>query len=428
MNLSKIIRYLGCFGILLTISQNAYAVKKISYEDIHSFFEGDHPLLKAQALSIDIEKTKRSHLKRSFYPELSVVAGVESYSSSVLPANDSGYIGSDLTVNLYRGGIDQVKQSINEIDLKLAELTLEEKKHHLQINALRVFWTIASQIEQLKFMEDMKVSLKNLQKSLGIKIKSGVVTRTELDGLRLSLKEFEFLEQKINLDVRKDYMLFAYLLGLDVKQSTNLAIDYERLWNKPVKLYQSTKNHRAEKIQSLDLLAEKYDLESQRAASSWKPKLDFYAGYGIAPYKEREYVDSSDRLEGALGFRLSIPVSDFVTQDPYIKAYLFKSRYAAAKRDQIAKNIQLHQRQLKLSFDQGSSLFKAAQSLSDAQYALYKKRLSEYQRGLRSATDMAESLRALQRSKFEMLSLKKQLFLISVCLGFGEGVHACEDI
>lgn len=164
MNLSKIIRYLGCFGILLTISQNAYAVKKISYEDIHSFFEGDHPLLKAQALSIDIEKTKRSHLKRSFYPELSVVAGVESYSSSVLPANDSGYIGSDLTVNLYRGGIDQVKQSINEIDLKLAELTLEEKKHHLQINALRVFWTIASQIEQLKFMEDMKVSLKNLQK------------------------------------------------------------------------------------------------------------------------------------------------------------------------------------------------------------------------------------------------------------------------
>lgn len=430
MNLSKISKHLCfcLFGMTLVYTHNAYAAMQISYKDIQAFFEKDHPLLRADMVAVNLEKAKRSGLRRSFYPEVSAIAGLESYSSNALADNDSGYIGSELTVNLYRGGMDKIKDTISNIDIKLAKLSVEERRRHLKIDAVKSYWSIAFLIEQLKFIEEVKVSVKSLQKSLRMKIKSGVVTSTQLDGLRLSAKEFEFLEQKTNLELRKEYMLFAYLLGLDASQSTNLTIDYKDQWQKVLVSDLTKKKHQSEKIKRFNLLVEKHQFASKLASNSWRPRLDFYAGYGIAPFKEREYADSSDRLEGEFGLRLSVPLSDLLTKEPMVKAQVFQASYMAAKRDQLTNKLRLQERKLKLALDQKASLFTTAKSLSDGHYDLYKKRLSEYRRGLRSAFDITESLRALKDSKFEMLSLKKELFLISECLGYSENTHVCGEL
>jgi hypothetical protein len=204
-----------------------------------------------------------------------------------------------------------------------------------------------------------------------------------------------------------------------------IRIDYANDWSKKLQLSTKSEFAQTEIIKRLQSEADRKSLQLEMLDRSFLPRVDFYSSYALAPFREREYSDLSDRQEWALGVRLSIPISQLYLMQPQIREMRYKAESFRIEAKIEEQKMAFQRRALTKQLENTLSLLKKSQSLRQSQEKLLKEWKREFTRGYRQGGELIDLLTGMGEHEHHMVELRENSHIISECLQHIEIASLC---
>jgi len=388
---------------------------KVSFDRLPELVKIGNQNIKAKKLSLKASETLVGHYGRSFMPTVNAAAGMESFQTGAFSTNTQPYGSIEATVNLYRGGRDQLEEQIIKMAVKSG--SAENRVTYLDelTHARELFWELVHVKEHRNlYVKSLAQNKKNLMKA-NVRIRKGLSTKT--DRLEFEINK-SLIEEQINRLNQKQKLVET---NLRIVLGTNSDIQIETIsyishnhYDSLLKEGFKPKSHPA----ILDLLAKKDALmaKSNQLKSWWLPTLDTYAGYSLFTMREKEDVSIKDRDEIAVGLRLSFTLFDG-----------FNSKKEALSHSIMAESlgIEAHQKEsiLKSEIDvlrrelvyHHSRVHKLEDRTRLAKRYL-KSTLNEYSRGVKNSPDVLEASERFYETEYTSSEIRKEYELARVAL------------
>ena len=397
----------------------------VTYENLQTYFQKDHPLLTPDSLNIKEVQARKGVLSRSFIPSFKASIGYESFSSPVFGEDQSKYYSTESVINLYQGGRDLIADQLVILEEEIAQLSLEEKLHHLFAKANHIFWKIAAKMEKLKYLESSEKALDQVRRRMIPKVQSGIESPSELSGLKLKQSELEFLKQKLQIEINQSKSHLAYLLGLGSKRDNSISLKYNHVWSKPLHALQDVQHNELNHIKRIEKLKDRLNLEAKSDSYTSRPTIDFYGSYGLTPFRNREYSNPSDRQETFIGVRISFSISEIFLSRPVIESKQLKAAALQAQKSLEENRLQYIRNKLQEDLYGKILLEKKLEKIISEKRGYYQQRLDEYERGVGSSSGLTDLLTSIQANELEKIDHKKNMLLLTECLRHIESSELC---
>lgn len=379
--------------------------KEIKYEDLAHSIRSNQKF-KALTLSVESEREKTGFFTRSFVPELKVFAGQEEYNSDGLGNHSSSYYGIEARANIFNGMSDYWEEKRRKSQAELSEIQKKISYSEMVYEAKKSYLRLA---EALKIKTELNESLSRLSrvfKKVRLKIKSGVISRSELTSLRLVQVEFEHKIKDLDGVIILNLARLKSLLSLPDLNIND--IDDEAL-NLPPTQRRLPKKSLLEK--KFKVKSDSFNLESKVLSGTELPSVDFLAKFGRQPFSEREFSEDSKREEWSAGFQLTWKIgaaweNSRQAQSSKLKAQASEalSGYSSSKAKYRIEALNQKRKSLRDSIVD----LEGEISLNRNYYSQIS---SEYLRGVKSTSDLTSTFGQLLEIKRHRLDLLLQYHL-----------------
>lgn len=346
--------------------------------------------IKAAQMNISANEERTGHLTRSFLPQVYGSVGHENFKAGSRSSKSQGYWNVGASLNLYRGGKDQLVSEINEKQLSLSktEFALGYARE-LQI-AQSTYWEIVSLEKVINLRkEELKKNNENL---LAARRRAGAGITTNADAVQFELNKAK-LEQEIEqIHLKSDQAKsrLAAVLGIENSHDMTVTDDFpkelpfvgnelnvkEQLDLKSIKTSQAVEGMKA-------------DYEGRW----WTPHLDVYASYGIPSLSDEEDRALLEEKETVVGIKLTIDLGQGLTSHSEAKAKQFEAKGLEFKANQKEREVLLLDKEIRHDISISSKLLSENEKNVTKAQELLKLTQSEFARGLKNGPDLMGAVR-----------------------------------
>ncbi len=359
----------------------------LSFSELPKLIRERNDHTKAAEMNVEASRAREGHLGRSYLPQLEANAGVEHFRTGSLPAPSQPFGEVTAKVNIFRGGRDGLEDSIRQQRTELSQAEADSVYWSELTKARRFYWTLVYQREMEVFINEAIQRNQDTLASTRKRLSAGLGTETDRIEFEIQKTNLEQDLARVQLEKKNSERNLNVLVGLNPETSLLIEdkIPHEHsdsLIADPV----SVAEHR-----EIRLLNSQYEIsEAARKTESrwWAPSIDIYASYGLLTQREREYVDISDRVEAAVGAKITFHLFEGGMSVAEARSLSFESKALELKTAQSHREMsalfQGARDELKLIHE----LIHGAEKNIEQSKAYLSATSSEYRRGLKNSPDV----------------------------------------
>lgn len=382
------------------------ASQKLVYDDLSKLVQAHSLAVRASKTTGRAEERRRGHLGRTFLPRLDVTGGVEHYRSGPFPAATEPYGGAEVSVNLYRGGRDQLQAEVlqTRVNLMKAERKRVFREELAQVRLL--FWELVGEHERMSLLNVMLQHSNEGRKAAEQRAVRGLTTKTDALVFTIYSRELEqdilMGESRIN---RMQKQLGARLgMKLDVALEVPSLVPYQP--EEPLNQEQAD----AEVHPDFLILLSQAELHTTRSKLSsrwWTPSLGIYGSSLLYTSPDRFYPAVADRWDFTGGIRIRFNAFDGfrARRESQYEADLASAYRTRAGHTALLFRAEVETLQQTLVFQ--GRLIEDAEPLRESGKQLLVKTRQEYDRGIRDAQDVLAAIGQLRSVRERHLALRQ---------------------
>ncbi len=365
--------------------------RRIKFEDLAQLVLEKNENVEAAKLHTKAQKDRTGRLGRSFLPQVSAVAGQEQFKTGSDETENQEYWKVEASVNLYKGGRDNLEDKIRDSQLNLSKtvLTLEYQKELKE--ARLAYWKVMGlSIQIADRAEALKINESNLKSA---KRRAGAGLTTTADAKQFELHKISLEREISKLKLERDLNLnqLAVALALDEHENIELEKEFPKVTEKDLELVQlSPDQHLTVKAQK-DL--EKIEqLKADQSSSWWQPKVDLYAGYGLPSLSDEYDRALGKNKEWTTGLRMTIDLGQGFEDRKEAQARQSEAASFRKKAAHAIREGQALDHDLKHDLSALGELIKTADQDVEVAMSFLKLTESEYNRGVKNGPDLLEAV------------------------------------
>ncbi len=364
---------------------------KLTFEDLTKFVREKNQNVAGAVLLKDASQAKTGHLLRSYLPSVRAFTGQETFQTGIYPTQTQPYGGIEANINIFRGGKDLLEENIRKSQAKASAAGLQRSFSTELLEARRLYWRIVANREILK---TLAVSQQQNEKSLAManrRISRGLSTETD----RL---DFQIHKSQLNEDIESTthqtlllQISLSAILGMDT--NTNYKTDdfIPHIHDKELI------NKKLETELNPDYVTFKSSQESSaaqytQASRWWIPSLDVYSTTQLYTLRERDYLTQQDRIDSAVGARLSLEFDFYKVADA--SALSLQAKAYEKQAQQKSKSVVAEAMVAKEDLKHEHELIHFSEDRVEQGKKYFSRTLDEYNRGVKNSIDV---LSAAQR-------------------------------
>lgn len=301
----------------------------------------------------------------------------------------------------------QVNYAIQALNLNQKIIEIQEKitLQDVKFQVASTFFNLQAINKQLVFLNENKTNLDKLIANMDLMYQNKLVVETEVDKLRINKLNIDNSLQTVNSTKDQLESLLKILLGMDAKQSIQIASD--QLVEKSILNNNEQVNH-----PELDLIDTQLSLNKEERKGTnmaYLPSLSFYAAYNYT-YNLKPEEDFRTGINSAfLGLRLDWTLFDGLEK-------YNKQKKNAIERDKIENQKELVTQQLQLATDnakrqiaiQANSL-EISKNQLELSEKVFKQTEAQFKEGVIGTNDLITAENALQQAQTNVVSAFVQL-------------------
>lgn len=388
---------------LLLLSSFAFAQEDLRFEDLPLLIKGKNKRAQAAALDVSAADMRLGYFRRSFLPRFEATGGFEKYETGPYASQADPFYFIRGSINLYRGGRDRLEDKARLAEKEVMSVTNQQTYQGELFQARSLYWGLVY-LNELKGLYNQTISQnsRNLGQANKL-IASGLSTKVDRLEFEISGTQLTQDLARIEVDISNHHRQIAALIGRPPETifvtDNRILHDHESPTVNETLDFATYRDVRREKAFQLNL-----ETTSNLLKRWWVPNLDVYAESGLFTFRERNFYTQSDRMDSAVGLRLTLSFDGF-QQKVDGEAYAARATAASLRAEQIksetATVFNTAKQELVLIHDLlhvGEKNVLKSQEYLDAV-------LSEYNRGVKNSPDvLSASLKNLEfRKRFAEL-------------------------
>lgn len=380
-------RLLFTLAFNLTLAgPQAWSAVRLDYENLETLIRSKNNKVAAMTVELRGAEKRLGYFKRSFIPTGEVFVAQEKYQTGPYETMNDPLYSARANFNLFRGGRDLLEDKIRRAQkLGMEMLSVGVMQEEL-FEVREAFWNLVY-LREVKQLYDRTIveNKRNLGGAIR-RINAGLATKVD----RL---EFEIADTQLNQDLAR---ITVAISTTQRRLSALLALSPETEFETDAVI---PHNH-DEASSGIDLdfnlfrdvrfeLSRQQEFEAQGKILKrwWTPRLDVYAESLLYNFRERSFYTQNDRIDNALGVRLTFDFDGFQGQYDG-EAAMARAEAARLRANQIkieaeaSFNTAKQEMELihQLIHDGEKNIQKGQEYLSTTQ--------SEYARGVKNSVDV----------------------------------------
>lgn len=366
------------------------AGEKLNYEDLESLIKIQNKKVSAARLDLQSSDLRLGYLRRSFLPTLDASLGQEEFKTGPFEtmAQPMYYLRANL--NLFRGGRDQLLEKTRQTEKTSLRFQAQQVYQTELLELRQFFWDLVYLKELKSLLEDaIKQNETNLQRAMK-RINAGLTSRVDRLEFEISGTQLSQDLARIEVELSNTQRHISALVGKDPETQ------YETISEIPHDHDDPTEQKQVDFLQFRNVqleMANKTNLEAQSQILKrwWTPSLDLYAESILFNYRERNFTAQDDRIDNALGVKLSFEFDGF--QQKYDgEALAARSRAAEMRAAQIKSETEAEyntaRQQLVLLHD----LIHVGEKNVRKGQEYFEVTLSDYNKGIKNSPDVLSAM------------------------------------
>lgn len=365
--------------------------EKIRFEDLPRLVLEKNEKVAASRQQLNAQTRRTGRLARSFLPQIGAQMGQEEFKTGSDPTEQKSYWRVDGTVNLYRGGRDDLEDEIRISQRDFASTALAAEYQNELREAKQAFWksiAVSRRIaERNESIEKNDINIRAARKRAG----AGLVTTA--DAAQFELHKITLQRDLRKLELEQDKLLNQLSVALALKEHENIEIigDFPVVTSVTSDRVPALSTTTQLDIAGYNDLTKVDELRAKQIGKWLHPKVDLYASYGL-PSLTDEYARAlrNDR-EWTAGIRVSFDLGQGIEDRAEVAAKTAEAGAtrlrAAHKKREIVANDHDMRHDLKVLSELITS------SEHDVKRAEDFLRLTEreYARGVKNGPDLLEA-------------------------------------
>jgi outer membrane protein len=377
-------------GNLHAQSISARETQKISFEDLKRLVRDKNENVQAAKLHSVAQKERTGRLARSFFPQLSAQLGSEQFKTSVEPNTQGSYWLVEASINLYRGGRDQIEDQVRNSYLDLSKLAFTMEYQKELARAQQIYWTVVS---LSKLISDKKEALeKNDIHLKSAKKRSGVGIATAADTVQFELHQITLEREikKLDLEYHAYLNRLGNILALDEHENIKVDDDFPKISGNETSTSAPNLDRQIE-ISAQRQLQKIDELKSKQSANWWHPKLDVYSSYGL-PALSDEYTRAQQKeTEWVAGIRLTLDLGQGFEDHKEANSKSLEAASSAQRASYKVREINANYHDFLHDLSVLTELIKDADGDVEKAFRFLKLTENEYNRGVKNGPDLLEA-------------------------------------
>jgi outer membrane protein TolC len=402
---------------LFCLSLNSSYAVLVNFDNLSTLIEKNSELQELKVGSKELEQ-RPSRLSTSFAPEVEVSAGFETFDKPDVVQATQPHFGLRASMNLYRGGTDSLRDKKQKLELESYEAERKVIKKEIIVASYKALANLLRYKEGHTIYKKMKVRIQKQVQRNKRNVELGQDTGTDLLHFEIKLQEVDLALSEIELKEEKYFeQLKSYLpKQLHDNLRTPSVLMHQHEWDE---------NYT---IQNLDeaIYTKERELETKESELDWKisekkgfPEVNLYAAWAQeTQLHEEEFDQAKQRSHKVIGVNFKLPLSILFTKQDEVqtkKSHLRRQRvYEELNKRKVKNQLRSEFRRLKnlhVKLHQYEKMAKTAESYT-------QKVEKEYERGVKSSTDVINSYEQLAQMKIkfkdnqaQFMSLLAELFI-----------------
>lgn len=380
----------GSLILSLLFPTHSLWAMSLSYEDIPDFIRKNNRGLKAAEESVEVTKLRSGSFERSLLPRFGFEMGVRGQKEADGTGATAPFWKVDVQSNIYRGGRDQHRSSIQERQHELKTFDAQALYRNELLKARQEYLRLSGNQDLLSLARNVREVRLKKKKSIQRKVQAGILTETAT-GL-VGIFEAE-IDREIMLLEKEQHEIedrLVLILGLDSSKELDIS--------KSVKVpeaAQSGKETDLSEMQRMKLQADLLRSESNLKTEWWRPDVDVFASYVKTDVGERADAGPLPERETAIGLRLTLNLQDSAEVRAETSARLREANLWELQREQMKSELDYRIHEYRHEID---TLTKFRETLAkqgrDSEH--FQKQIDdEFERGLRDSSDVMDAVRAI---------------------------------
>lgn len=294
---------------LTLVSANVFAIE-LKYDELEEIIRTKNKKVLATKLELHGAQKRVGFLKRSFIPTGEASIGQENFQTGPYESMSEPSYTLKANINLYRGGRDSLEDKSRRAQRLATRVQTDQVIQTELFMARELFWNLVYLKEVKKLFEDaLRDNKVNLQKA-NVRINAGLSTKTDRLEFEISDTTLKQDLARVTVSIATTQRNFLAILGMP-SESVIETID---------KIPHDHNDTTADLTMDFNLFrdvrleyANKINFESQGEILKrwWTPSLDVYAESSLYNFREREYHTQNDRIDNALGIKLTFNFDGF---------------------------------------------------------------------------------------------------------------------
>lgn len=407
-------KFVAAFVLFLSLSCAQAVV--VSFDNLAELIEQNPQLqdLKAQTQQL---RERPSRLGTSFIPKVELSAGLESFDKPDVIQDTQPRYSLETSLNLYRGGSDQLQDQKQKLELKTYQAQTMALKKELTMAAYKALAHLLESKEGLAILNGMKSRISEQVMRNKRNVERGQDTGTDLLHFEIKLQEVDLEISELQLENQK-YLeeLKSYLPKKVHSELTTLKrLEHNHEWDQSY-----TRENLDQDVftRGLQLGAREKTLDWKIAQKQGLPEVDLYAAWAQSTQlHEEEFDQAEQRSHKVVGLNFKLPLSRLFTKSDEVATQKAMATQRKVRERLNQKRVENHlNAEFKRLQNIHSKLHQYEQMGKTAQtYA--QKVEEEYERGVKSSADvisayeqMAQMKMKFKRHQAEFMSLLAELF------------------
>lgn len=365
--------------------------RRIKFEDLTQLVLVKNENVEAAKLHMKAQKDRTGRLGRSFLPQVSAVAGQEQFKTGSDRTENQEYWKVEASVNLYKGGRDNIEDKIRDTQLNLSKTVLSlEYQKELKEARLAYWRAMGLSIQITDRAEALKINESNLKSA---KRRAGAGLATAADAKQFELHKISLEREVSKLKLERDLNLNQLAVALAIEDHENIELDKEfpKVTDADLELVQLTSDQHLA-VQAQKDLEKIEQLKADQSSSWWQPKVDLYAGYGLPSLSDEYDRALGKNKEWTTGIRMTIDLGQGFEDRKEAQARQSEAASFRKKAAHAIREGQALDHELKHDLSVLGELIKTADQDVQVAMSFLKLTESEYNRGVKNGPDLLEAV------------------------------------
>lgn len=389
-------------GVVIALLSLQLPAQNINFDQLEEMIINHNQGMKSQQMLTQSQRSREGELARSFFPEVNLQGGVESYKGEYA-RDQKGFATVEARLNLLRGGRDALEEKRLQSLTKMSQENYESQKMRYLQQARSYYREIQGLIKQHQLHLEHIKGLSKIQEVGKQRVQKKVALESEVLMIEYEILKHQGLNRQLLLEIDESKTKLSVLLGL--AEHKNLSFDKnlpkpKDEWPKDSSSAQAHPEIRALGAQRQIL---QNHTEQKRA---WRQfDLGLYGHYGRPALSAEEDIARENKNEMAVGLRLQFSLGDMMRSRSDKVAHHYELRALEYQQEYLLNEKQAYDHEVRHDLETTHQLWRDNRKRAELAEKIYQKNFESYQRGVISLSEMTQTLNLVHETKINEIEL-----------------------